>query len=320
MQFSSVSSHFCRPKNVIKVGSLFLSDFSAVAHEKLADKFHCVQRKEKYIVSDPIFYGKSIQEQHKLVMDQLPEKIKDEIDFETLAYRVDNMVRHVKLREDVTFNLNIEPATPQMYLDAGVTYFRMEDNAMSSMSAWRSADLQLRNFLSMYHLRAPNNDHALKNRIVLFLRQNCCNDIELNSELANAWASVQLACYYAYGDLLSMENIWDSLTSAEYFCNFLHLIYEQKYFNAYAFLKWLRKEKHFLKMLIVKYDKENPNSQAKKLFCLKEILWMNEEDLIKFIEEIYGKFNKEDGADMEILNFQLNEAIEMMNLIKEKRG
>uniref|UniRef100_A0A1I8BIK5 Mab-21 domain-containing protein n=1 Tax=Meloidogyne hapla TaxID=6305 RepID=A0A1I8BIK5_MELHA len=109
----------------------------------------------------------SVEKRRELVMDLLPQDIKNEICLETVPTEVDTTPKKVVLKKCVVSRSNKHNPTPQDLLDDAVYFLKQGKGYLASESAWGSACLQLKYFLMQCKVDA--DCHDLKKEIIGFL-------------------------------------------------------------------------------------------------------------------------------------------------------
>ncbi|KAL7070331.1 hypothetical protein ACQ4LE_010495 [Meloidogyne hapla] len=257
------------------------ANLNTIIQAELANKFEYVDfRKPKMAVSSPFFNGMSIQEQKELVMEIMPENIKEEIDLETrcLPYDEDKKVLWLLLNKNLFQTFTI-PENLQSLLDDAVFYFERQNGVKALEATRKCVSLQFRNFLIANEL--DTDDHKISSRIVRFLVKTDNRDRFLSERLSTSWAKLEQVYTSTYEDDYKLDEIMEILTSAETFCNNIYSIRKKKSFKRDDLLNWLteslmvelkipidgnwKKIKEWINEGKIKLEGERPHMQIIKL-------------------------------------------------------
>uniref|UniRef100_A0A1I7XKV5 RNA-directed RNA polymerase n=1 Tax=Heterorhabditis bacteriophora TaxID=37862 RepID=A0A1I7XKV5_HETBA len=192
--------------------------------------------KFRVLVRDSVFHGMPLDLQHKLIMEMLPEDIRDEVVVETFDIPQEDADREVSCFANFD-NLYIElfldcniPATPQSLLDTAVYHLEKQSGSMASESLWLCASLALKNFCISNGFDPKK--HTSKNRVVEFLKKSYK---PFRSHLDSSWTRLNYCHQNVYEDDLSLDSIMEYLESTELFCNTLFKIHDSKQFSGDKF-------------------------------------------------------------------------------------
>uniref|UniRef100_A0A914E8H9 Uncharacterized protein n=1 Tax=Acrobeloides nanus TaxID=290746 RepID=A0A914E8H9_9BILA len=129
-----------------------------------------IEPKLKISVRDSMFKGMAVEEQHKFIIDLLPEDFRNHVIIESSALpeeSIDYEVRRVYLSKVPILPDSNIPATPQSFLDTALYHLSQSSGALSSECLWLCGSLALKNFCISNGFN-PKID-AFKYRVVDFL-------------------------------------------------------------------------------------------------------------------------------------------------------
>uniref|UniRef100_A0A914CFB8 Uncharacterized protein n=1 Tax=Acrobeloides nanus TaxID=290746 RepID=A0A914CFB8_9BILA len=160
--------------------------------EPLKNQFNAhhlkIELKLKISVCDSMFRGMAVEEQHKFIVDLLPEDLRDLVIAESSTppeESVDREVRRVYLSKVPILPDSNIPATPQSFLDTALYHLSQSSGALSSEYLWLCGDLALKNFCISNGFNPKI--HTSKNRVVDFLVKSFDHsDLLLSWESLNA--------------------------------------------------------------------------------------------------------------------------------------
>uniref|UniRef100_A0A914CC13 Uncharacterized protein n=1 Tax=Acrobeloides nanus TaxID=290746 RepID=A0A914CC13_9BILA len=220
-----------------------VQNYRSLVIESLKNKFDHLKIEDlpklKISVRDPIFRGMPLDAQHKLVVDLLPEHIRNDVVVESSPLSEEStdceVKRDVKKKVPLLPDCNI-PATPQYLLDEAVFYLSKQSGMLSSGCIWLCGSLALKNF-SISNGFDPKN-HTSKNHVVDFLAKSFD---EFRSDLQLSWSVLNDSYQNSYEGDRDLVLICEDLKYAELFCNTLFVIHHSKQFKREEFMKYLPK-------------------------------------------------------------------------------